>query len=203
MSLDILSYLMGKGSGGALQVVSKNAWDAMSADEKHEYGMVAVIGSSTGYVRGVVYSGVDYGPKAIAETTTYCRISTAVGDGASFNGRYFTRTSNEPVVFCGYAGTNGSNSYCVISKSATAPAETHNSYGELVAAGSIEINNTTLYLYVMSGQWNIALTNIVYTYEAESLHFTTDAYIKAGSPATVEGSSAAEFIALLQGYTEM
>ena len=194
----------GSGGGGGVPLMTRAEWDALSTSEKQQYGLVGVEDYDTGYYRGTLCYGADYNLKGEAEATNYCRLSTAIGDGASFDGRYFTRTSNEPVIFCGRLGSNRYNSYCVISTSSTAPAETHNDYGNLVSGGTITVQGVKLYVYVMSGQWAQPLTNIAYTYEGTTLHFTDDAYIKApiasGAECTVAGPSARAFMALLEMY---
>lgn len=209
MGFDPVSYAMGKasgggGGGGGVPLMTRAEWNALSISEKQQYGLVGVEDYDTGYYRGTLYYGANYDLKGEAEATNYCRLSTTIGDGASFSGRSFTRTSNEPVIFCGMLGSNRYNSYCVISTSSTAPAETHNDYGNLVSGGTITVQGVTLYVYVMSGWWAEPLTDVVYTYEGTTLHFTDDAYIKepttSGAENTVGGASAQVFMALLEMY---
>ena len=103
--------------------------------------------------------------------TAYVRLSNAIGDGATFSGRYFTRTTDEPVIFITkYSG--GYRSYGVLSLSNTKPAETHNGYGDLVLGGTNTVNDTTVYLYVMSGQWSSGTPT--YTVDEESVTLEND-----------------------------
>lgn len=103
--------------------------------------------------------------------TTYVRLSNAVGDGATFSGRYFTRTTDEPVIFI-TKYSSGWRSYGVLSLSNTKPAETHSGYGDLVLAGTNTINDTVVYLYVMSGQWSSGTPT--YTVDEESVTLEND-----------------------------
>lgn len=203
MALDILSYLMGQKTGGSVKLITREQWNAMSASEKQSYGLVGVTDSTSGYLRGSLYYGADYDLKAVAESTTYCRLSTTVGDGASFNDRWFYRTSDEPILLCGF--TNGNyNSYAVITKSSVAPAQTYSSYGDLGPAGTIVVDDTTLYVYVMSGMWRDSLTTIIYTYEDSTLNFTTDAYLYSSSgKITVLGTATSDMMELLSMYAAL
>ena len=69
--------------------------------------------------------------KSDMDSTLYTMLSTAVDDGATESGRWFKRTTNEPVIFLDYYSSNDTqnsyNSYAVISLSSTPPAHTNNS----------------------------------------------------------------------------
>ena len=102
----------------------------------------------------------------------YCRISENTGDGASFNGRYFDRTDDSyPLLFINFNSYTGYNSYGVISNHNEIPPQTYNSYGDLMPAGTLEVNGNTFYLFAMSGWWAITRDSIAYSVNGEAANF--------------------------------
>lgn len=88
----------------------------------------------------------------LMSASSYARLSHHTGDGASFDGRYFTRTTDEPVIFFrnisgGYYG------YAVITINNTI-AFTNNSNGDLDLVGrKTTANGTVYYVWSMNGMW--------------------------------------------------
>lgn len=87
--------------------------------------------------------------------TDYARLSNNIGDTVNFNGRYFQRTSNEPILFinCRYRA-NGYYSYSCIALGTSAPAGTGNSYGGLGNAFSYDVKDIEVCSATMGGWWN-------------------------------------------------
>lgn len=101
------------------------------------------------------------------EATGYVRLSMSTGDGATFGGRYFTRTSNEPVLFVNISDGGSWNSYGVVSLQNSPPANTYNSYGGLTSAGTLVIEGITFYMYAMGGWWSN--TGVQYTVKGNTV----------------------------------
>jgi hypothetical protein len=111
--------------------------------------------------------------------TSYCRLSTAIGDGATYNGRYFTRTTDEPVIFISMRN-DSYMSYGVLSLSATPPSQTYNGYGNLVKDSQAIIDSSTVYLHRMNGMWNSG--SPVYTVDSASVTIDNSTlYSKSGT----------------------
>ena len=106
----------------------------------------------------------------------YCRISRDIGDGAQFNGRYFSRTDDSyPLLFINFNAYTGYNSYGVISNHNEIPPQTYNGYGNLMPAGTLEVNGNTFYLFAMSGWWAITRDSIAYSVNGEAAQFVGSA----------------------------
>lgn len=120
--------------------------------------------------------------KAMMKETSYCRLSTAIGDKEKFSDRYMVRTSGEPIIFIRYDNKAGTyRGYAVICKTASAPLQTYSSSGSVKKDSNcptITIGNNTFYWYVMDGQYSYSYTNIEYTTDEEAEHFTDDLYIR-------------------------
>lgn len=146
-----------------------------------------------------------------AAATNDCRLSNAIGDGAVFKGRWFTRTTAEPVLFCGADGTpNASNnSYCVVSTSSTPPEHTHSSYGDLAYTNTITLQNgRTLYCHFMSGMWATDISTISWTVDGKSENLGNTTYIGcSGSLVTdvlsIIGTNATGFEEILNEYYDL
>ena len=105
-------------------------------------------------------------------STFCCRISENIGDGASFDGRYFTRTSaTPPLLFINYKGSNGYNGYAAISNHSDIPEQSYNSYGDLVYRGTLTVDGNTFYVFGMNGMWSSSTDGILYTVGGASVRF--------------------------------
>lgn len=111
--------------------------------------------------------------------TDYCRLSVSTGDGASFSGRYFTRTTNTPpLVFMNMYDSNGWASYVAIGKSATIPSQTYNNYGQLQNPGYLVINGVTLYVFTMAGWWQQnPASGVSYTVNGSTVRFPNNTVV--------------------------
>ena len=93
--------------------------------------------------------------KADMALTEYCMLSNAIGDGASENGRYFTRDSSDPpAIFIDHYYTTGYNGYGVITINASGISYTNSSYGNLIYRNSYTtVSGTTYHYWCMDGCW--------------------------------------------------
>ena len=48
-------------TGGGVELISQAEWDALSVEQKKQKGLIAVQSSMTGFLRGALYYGADYG----------------------------------------------------------------------------------------------------------------------------------------------
>lgn len=141
-----------------------------------------------------------------AAATDYCRISNAIGDGAVFKGRGFTRTTDEPVLFCGADGSY--NSYCVVSNSSTPPEHTYLSMGDLKYTNTITLQNgKTLYCHFMNGMWTNDISTIEWTVDGKSENLGNTTYIGCSGSLTTAvlsatGTNASEFEEILNEFYE-
>jgi hypothetical protein len=100
--------------------------------------------------------------------TAFARLSNNSSDKSDFNGRWFQRSTNEPIIVCNYRSTGSSYySYCWLTFSNTAPAGTNNSYGNLTSGGNFSVDGITVYMWVMGGMWNYG--NPTYTLDSASV----------------------------------
>lgn len=60
MEFDIVSYLLGASSGGAVTLMPETDWNALTVAEKNQYGLVAVQTAETGVERGYLVDGHSY-----------------------------------------------------------------------------------------------------------------------------------------------
>lgn len=105
-------------------------------------------------------------------SSLYCALSESAGDGAIFNGRYFTRTDDRyPLLFINLASVSGYNSYGVISNHEEIPPQTYNGHGDLNSLGTLQVDGMTFYVFAMSGWWTINRDNISYTLDGETVRF--------------------------------
>lgn len=106
--------------------------------------------------------------KAKMAETTFARLSNNSSDKSDFRGRWFQRSTNDPIIVCNYKSTGSAYySYCWLTFSNTAPAGTNNSYGNLVSGGNFLVNDITVYMWVMSGMFNTGTIN--YTLDSASV----------------------------------
>ena len=178
--------------GGALQLNVGSADVAASYEDEQSYQ------GSISYVQNPDF--IDW----------VCRISEDIGDGATFNGRYFTRTDDSyPLLFVNFTGVSGYNSYGVISNHSEIPPQTYNSYGNLVDAGTLTDGGNTFHLFSMSGWWGISRDSIMYTVGNTATQFTGDGcYIRIdaqreGHIVALNSAIETEFKALLANFATM
>lgn len=106
--------------------------------------------------------------KAKMAETTFTRLSNNSSDKSDFNGRWFQRSTNEPLIVCNYRSLSSSYySYCWLTFSNTAPAGTNSSYGNLTSGGNFSVDGITVYMWVMGGMWNYG--NPTYTLDSASV----------------------------------
>lgn len=106
--------------------------------------------------------------KSAMALTTYARLSNNSSDRSDFNGRWFQRSTNEPLIVCNYKSLNSSYySYCWLTFGNTAPSGTWNSYGNLQSGGSFSVGDITVYMWVMAGMWSSG--NPTYTLDSASV----------------------------------
>lgn len=126
--------------------------------------------------------------KSMMKETSYCRLSTAIGDKEKLSDRYTQRKSGESVIYVGYENYAGKyRGYGAICKTDTAPVQQYSSSGSLrknTDASTIKIGNNTFYWYQMDGMYSSPLTSVEYTTDDVTEHFTTDLYIKLFDSAT-------------------
>lgn len=77
MGFDPVSYLMGKASGGGggsgggdVTLMTRAQWDSLSTAAKRTYGLVAVQYANSGYDRGELVYGADYGYSSLLQSGT-------------------------------------------------------------------------------------------------------------------------------------
>lgn len=87
--------------------------------------------------------------------TEYTMLSTAVGDGGSEEGRWFTRqAANPPLIFLDFYYTTGYNGYGVISVVSDIGSYSNSSWGQLeLKTTQTTPNGTVYYIYGMAGAW--------------------------------------------------
>lgn len=196
--LEIDDSTLDVGGGGVLMAKSVDTNGLYVAADDGVYGysqVTALIDDAQGYYAGAQkievsteddmssYNGNELSYATSVEkvenvpiTEYYCRLSTHVGDGASFNGRHFVRTSSDhPLLFINLYSTNGYSSYGVISNIDEVPPNTHNGYGELASGGTLTVNGNTFYVFRMGGMWAMSRSGIQYVVNGEPCTFQGDA----------------------------
>lgn len=67
---DSLSMMMESDSSSGVEVISQSDWDNMTTAQKQAKGLVAIQDASTGYERGVLVNGADYGVSLISTSNS-------------------------------------------------------------------------------------------------------------------------------------
>lgn len=114
----------------------------------------SVIANAECYVRRYNDSGLAQ-LKSDIMSTQYALLSTAVGDGASENGRSFSRTvSVPPLIFVDFYDTSGYNGYAAISPVALDQPSTYTAYGNIHRVKTLKTSQgTQYYLFAMEGRF--------------------------------------------------
>lgn len=189
------------GEAGVLLSLNVSRNGIYAAEDYGVYGLskvTAAVGDDYGYYGGVQKLNVDSEDVAATYQNDlshtgivspvqnpdisryYCRISEDIGDGASFSGRYFTRTDDSyPLLFVNVQSWTGYNSYGVLSNHEEVPPNTYNSYGGLYSFGTLTVDGNTFYLFCMGGFWPYAQSGAIYTVGSEVTNFEGNGcYIK-------------------------